>query len=240
MVQGGARLPLSRMTASLPGLLARALPPGAIGHEAGADDWHAELHPVEARLVADAAARRVQEVAATRACARRALADLGAPVAYLDRDEQRVPRWPAGVVGSLTHSRDYAASAVAWSRDLAGLGIDAETIERVARANIESAIATPREARWVAGCEPALRGHALALLFSAKEAAYKCVFPRTREVVGFAAAAFELAGDLAADCGEFRVQFSATTQASRWGTIAGRFSTDQSRMVTAAWLQAHE
>ncbi len=41
-------------------------------------------------------------------------------------DSDRVPQWPAGVVGSMTHCEGYRAAAVARSDELTGIGIDAE------------------------------------------------------------------------------------------------------------------
>jgi 4'-phosphopantetheinyl transferase EntD len=40
----------------------------------------------------------------------------------------RTPVWPDGVVGSITHTGDFAAAAVAWAADIAGLGIDSEQV----------------------------------------------------------------------------------------------------------------
>ena len=40
--------------------------------------------------------------------------------------EDRAPIWPDRVVGSITHTGDFAAAAVAWAADIAGLGIDSE------------------------------------------------------------------------------------------------------------------
>jgi 4'-phosphopantetheinyl transferase EntD len=36
----------------------------------------------------------------------------------------RAPIWPDGVVGSITDTGDFAAAAVAWAADIAGLGIE--------------------------------------------------------------------------------------------------------------------
>ena len=51
-----------------------------------------------------------------RACARAALANLGQGEAVIGIDEAGAPLWPAGVVGSITHTKGYAAALVAKAR----------------------------------------------------------------------------------------------------------------------------
>ncbi|MFF4689931.1 hypothetical protein [Streptomyces sp. NPDC001307] len=39
---------------------------------------------------------------------------------------RRAPRWPEGIVGSMTHCAGYHAAAVARGRSVAALGVDGE------------------------------------------------------------------------------------------------------------------
>src|ERR1700761_3617241 len=71
------------------------------------------LFPDEEALLGRAVEKRRREFAAGRGCARRALAALGLPPAPLLPGEGGAPRWPDGVVGSITHCAGYAAAAVA-------------------------------------------------------------------------------------------------------------------------------
>ena len=70
------------------------------------------------------------ELEAGRAYAKRALAMIGIENVDLPVGPDRAPRWPEGVVGSLTHVRglngSHVAAAVGWARDIRGLGIDVE------------------------------------------------------------------------------------------------------------------
>ena len=85
----------------------------------------------------------------------------------------------------MTHCTGYRASAVAWSRDIAALGIDAEShaplpagvLERIARSEEREQL------RALAAAESSI--HWDRLLFSAKESVYKAWFPLTEEWLGF-------------------------------------------------------
>src|SRR5918999_1940431 len=80
----------------------------------------------EAAAVAGAGAERRREFGTVRWCARKALRQLGVPAVSILPDEDRAPRWPVGVVGSMTHCARYRAAVVARSGELRGVGIDAE------------------------------------------------------------------------------------------------------------------
>lgn len=161
----------------LPSLVASAWAPE--------DDPRAELFPEEEAIVARAVERRRRAFATTRACARRALAELGVEPCAVLRGERGEPLWPDGIVGSMTHCDGYRGAAVASSSDLASLGIDAEPhgplSERVVRR-----IALPeeqRQLRELAAADASL--HWDRLLFCAKEATYKAWYPLARRWLGF-------------------------------------------------------
>ena len=127
---------------------------------------------------------RQREFATARACARRALARLGVKPVALVPHADRSPCWPDGIVGSITHTRDLCLVALARRGRLASLGID---IERVtgASTDIEELVCTPAERRWLDARPAALRGANIRLLFSAKEAFYKCQHPLTKTYLDF-------------------------------------------------------
>ena len=81
-------------------------------------------------------AKRQAEYLAGRLCAREAPHQLCGQALVPGRDEDGVPLWPAGTVGSITHGAGRAAAMVALARDWRGLGIDLEkhlSTERAAR-----------------------------------------------------------------------------------------------------------
>ncbi|MPV87874.1 4'-phosphopantetheinyl transferase superfamily protein [Georgenia ruanii] len=151
----------------------------------------AALPPEEAALVAAATPERRREFAAARSCARRALAQLGVapqPI-LLDRDvpawAARAPRWPEGVVGSMTHSDGYHAAAVARASVIAAVGVDAEPNEPLP-AGVRELVTTDEERALLARLSGTRADVAWdRLVFSAKESVYKAWFPLTRRWLDF-------------------------------------------------------
>ncbi len=127
----------------------------------------ADLLGVELDAVAHAAPVRVGEFAAGRVAARRALAALGIGPVAVPVDARRLPVWPRGVVGSITHCAGMVASAVAWSDDLTAIGIDGELAAPL-EPEVVDAVATAAERAALAD------GLTATVLFSAKESFYKC------------------------------------------------------------------
>jgi enterobactin synthetase component D len=127
----------------------------------------------------DPAARRQAEYQAGRELAATLLAGLGARTVQVGADADRAPRWPEGFVGSISHSRHLLGVAVGRQADTRGLGIDLEAIaDAEAIEAIEAVCMLPDEHGLVAAALP--RADWATLVFSAKEALYKCQFPLTR------------------------------------------------------------
>lgn len=132
-----------------------------------------DIDPRERALVANAVETRQREFAAGRLCARRALTRLEVPSAPLLADADRMPRWPDGFTGTISHVHDFCGVAVARRSHVSGLGFD-----------VEPALDLPRDAwrivltndeRTSLNALPEFdRGVRGRLIFSAKEAFYKC------------------------------------------------------------------
>src|SRR6185503_18375584 len=77
----------------------------------------------------EAVPKRQAQFRAGRYCAMLAIQALhgGSPM-LVGRDANGAPLWPEGVVGSITHTDDVAAAAVASAADVLSLGIDTERI----------------------------------------------------------------------------------------------------------------
>lgn len=93
------------------------------------------------------------------------------------RDASRRPIWPDGAVGSITHCDSLAAAAVGLSSRFASLGIDTEGIlDSSAVTEVRELVSHPGEMALLRhGGLPA--DVSLTLIFSAKEALYKCLNP---------------------------------------------------------------
>jgi 4'-phosphopantetheinyl transferase EntD len=165
--------------------LVGTLLPAASCAETFADAPESAMFPAEVAVVVGAVAERRREFGTVRYCARKALRRIGVrPVAILP-DSDRAPRWPAGVVGSMTHCAGYRAAAVARSGDLSAIGIDAEPHAALPRAALDLVLRDEERARLraLAAGRPGL--HWDRILFCAKEAVYKAWFPRTRRWLDF-------------------------------------------------------
>jgi 4'-phosphopantetheinyl transferase EntD len=166
-------------------VLDQILPPRVAAVESFGEVPGATLFPEEAAVVARAVSQRRTEFATARACARAALARLGEPPAPILPGMRGAPRWPAGLVGSITHCHGYRAAAVARATDVATLGLDAEPGEALPD-GVFDVIALPGEQARIA--ELAAVAPSVCwdrLLFCAKEAVYKAWFPVAQRWLGF-------------------------------------------------------
>ena len=144
----------------------------------------AGLTPEERAYIEPAVPKRRAEFATARALARRGLVALGLPPARLVPRSNRAPVWPAGVVGSISHTADYCAVVVDRHPPIRSVGLDVETLRIMGRDIIEH-IATPRERAWLDGRGRVERNDLALLLFSAKEAYYKCQYLLTGTFLDF-------------------------------------------------------
>ncbi|WP_234536940.1 4'-phosphopantetheinyl transferase family protein [Streptomyces shenzhenensis] len=171
------------------------LPAAVMSAESFGDEPDAWLFPEERTALGEVGEPRRREYTTVRHCARRALGGLGLAPAPLVAGARGAPRWPEGVVGSMTHCAGYRAAATAHRSDVHTLGIDAEPHAPLPDGVLEY-IALPQEASEVtrlARHTPAV--HWDRLLFCAKEAVYKAWFPATQSWLGFEGAAISLAPD---------------------------------------------
>lgn len=152
-------------------MIERILPAEVATAESFSDPADGWLFPEERAAVAGAVQQRVAEFTTARGCARRALADLGLPAMLIPVTEGGAPRWPAGVVGSITHCTGYRAAAV--SGDAVAIGIDAEPHAPLP-ADAVATVVRAEEERLLEDLSAAAPSvHWDRLVFSAKESVYK-------------------------------------------------------------------
>jgi len=142
-----------------------------------------ELYPEERVSIQNAVAKRQREFGAGRLCARKAMARLEIKDGPLLKGPDGSPVWPAGIVGAISHSNTWCGSAVARQKDIRGIGLDIETIDRV-NIIIAKKVLSPVEMEWVNASDEEAQKR-LALLFSAKETIFKCVAPVYGKRFGF-------------------------------------------------------
>jgi len=154
------------------GLVSRLLVPGLVGAEIEDRGQPISLLPLEEELVAQAAEKRRRDFALGRACARAALAGLGHNGVAIGKGEHGAPLWPAGIVGSITHTGGYAAALAGSAQQFTGIGLDAERMGGVTE-NLWPRLFDEDERDHLAGLDVAGKAMAATLFFSAKEAAFK-------------------------------------------------------------------
>jgi 4'-phosphopantetheinyl transferase EntD len=152
------------------------------------------LLPQEQQFLARAVPKRVHEFAAGRACARAALAQLGFNDIALPVGADRAPVWPAGITGSITHTDGFCAAVVAARGDIRALGLDAELVDSV-KPHLWRRICSPEELALLQSAQPDEAIAAATLIFSAKEAFYKCQHFLTGQWLGFSDLSISIAPD---------------------------------------------
>jgi 4'-phosphopantetheinyl transferase EntD len=148
-----------------------SLPGIKIGHRLISPGDEYALKPDEICAVASSATKVRRASGAARIVARELLADFGHIECAVPKAPSGAPIWPAGMVGSLAHDHRVAVAAIAKSYRFFALGIDIEPAE-VLPSELLDIVATPQERLQIRN-DP-YHGR---LLFAAKEAVYKAVFP---------------------------------------------------------------
>jgi enterobactin synthetase component D len=175
---------------------------------------------------------------AGRICAREALRRC-APEhadAPIPSGRHREPVWPADIVGSITHTRRFASAAVARRADARGIGLDFEDIvtDEVA-ARIAPTVAAADEIAALVRATGWGLGAVVTLVFSAKEALYKCLFPAVGRYFDFLDARLD---DVDVARATFRARLlGALGPGFRAGhTLEGRFERAPEAICTATLL----
>ncbi len=127
-----------------------------------------------------AVAKRKAEYLAGRLCAREALQQATGVGAIPGTGEDRAPQWPAGSVGSITHSDGRAAAIVGRASRYASVGLDMEWVMADERAvKLAGQILTDGEQKRFARALKERPGESLTLAFSLKESLFKALYPLT-------------------------------------------------------------
>jgi 4'-phosphopantetheinyl transferase EntD len=147
-------------------------------------DCERGLYPTESAAIENAVAKRRREFAAGRVCARNAMVRLGIQACPIPVGAMGEPVWPDGVKGSITHDGGYAIVGLAAANDIGLLGIDLARSDPLG--GLTKLICTDDEIadmpRWRSSfrdCDP------FKVVFSLKEAVYKCLFPIVRRIFDF-------------------------------------------------------
>ncbi len=195
---------------------------------ATADDRPEAAHPEEQRLVGGASQARRDEFARGRACARAALLALGVDA----RDLPLLPgargavRWPTGTTGSITHTTGWtgavAARRAGWG-GVSSVGLDAEVGHPLDDDVLEvvASAAERRDLDLLGSGHPAVPWSVV--LFAAKEAVYKAVYPLVGEPLDH--------GDVQVRLHRSRFVGRAAGRGSRHLRVRGRWWTERGTVI---------
>lgn len=208
------------------------------------DDPPAPFPSEAACLSPNAVDKRRREFAAGRAAAHRAMAALGLTAEPILIGPKRAPIWPTGLIGSISHCRSAAVAVATKGEDIQALGVDLEEDTPLSDDLIPQ-ICRPAERAWLS--RQANPGQLAKVIFSAKEAAYKCQYHLSQQFFGFEGMELDLTLDNSACatsnhahvtlCGRFSACFTAERAPFLTGDrIEGRFAIGEGLIATAAQL----
>lgn len=131
--------------------------------------------------------KRKAEYLAGRIVVQHALSALGLAVAQqqVGIEKDRAPVWPKDIVGSISHTDEFAVCCVARAADISLIGVDSELIlSASAASSLAAEIHNESELKLTinAGFNEAV---GTSIIFSAKESLYKALYPVVRCYFGF-------------------------------------------------------
>ncbi len=132
--------------------------------------------------------KRQIEFLCGRLCVKRALESLGflKPIPPVPMDQDRIPIWPSGLMGSISHTDRLATAVVGRRSNVIWLGIDVERrMREVTEPFIQQVCSEADELTDLAVAHPSSREEALTVIFSAKESVYKAMAPMDQRRLGF-------------------------------------------------------
>jgi enterobactin synthetase component D / holo-[acyl-carrier protein] synthase len=191
-----------------------------------------EIYPEELAYIQRAVPKRRAEFATARILARNALAAIGAPPIALVPTADRAPVWPSGIVGSISHTSDYCAVVVGRSPPVYSVGLDIENL-RVIDASMMKLILTEREQAWLGAQPPASRNDLAIVMFSCKEAYYKCQYPVSRGFLDF----LDVELELEKAHGTFEARVLKAGWPARVAHLSGRFAIQSDKVFCGVELR---
>jgi 4'-phosphopantetheinyl transferase EntD len=216
------------------GMICELLPPGVASVECFGDVEGVTLFAEEESVIERAVDGRRRAFATARHCARQALGTLGITPVPIPRGERGCPCWPDEVVGSITHCSGYRAAVAARTATAAAIGIDALPAGPLPR-GVLPRVASLAEREHVAELGQHAPGVSWErLLFSAKEALYKALYPLTRAELGFSDASVTF------DSETFTAVVTIADpihRGARVASLGGRWLARDDLLVTAVVLQ---
>ncbi len=143
------------------------------------------ISQMESCLIGSASINRQREFACGRYYAHQVLQNLGCDVSIIGQDKDGCPQWPEGIVGSISHTDDYCIAAAGTAACIGSIGIDLEKSKRLKSRLWPRLFNSCEIARLNDIADPVEQQRQATIIFSAKEAFYKCNFPLSKKRIVF-------------------------------------------------------
>jgi len=138
-------------------------------------NYQTPLSPVELKIIEDSSLSRMKEFRAGRSISKEAAAFLGIEIASIPKDNNGCPLWPSTVVGSISHKAGFCGAMLGHRNAYSSIGLDIELVEHLNK-DVWSVFASTQEIDQASSCAMDT-GLFANLIFSAKEAFFKCLYP---------------------------------------------------------------
>lgn len=173
--------------------------------------------------------KRKEDFLAGRYCAKKSLDKFNYNLTELQISKDRSPKWPTGIVGSISHTKSLAIAVT--SNTCSALGIDVEeniALERYQK--IKHLILSYEEEQLIK--DDLVIG--ATLIFSSKEALYKLIYPMCKQYFGFLEATVRSFGS-----GEFSISLHSEQDAIKAynGTFIGKYYLFSGKVLTLLYLK---
>ena len=200
---------------------------------ASVDACDRPLFPSEHAAIANACPSRISEFRAGRQCARVALEQLGLEATTIPAGDARMPCWPSGFVGSISHTGQHAIATVARSQCYAGIGVDVEEPGEL-DASLVDLICGPAELASMRSMPSNQTRLQAKTIFSIKESVFKCQFPITGVWLEFT----DIEVAIASNRASFEATFLRDARPFQRGHIVvGRVRETADYILSSAWLR---
>jgi 4'-phosphopantetheinyl transferase EntD len=190
-----------------------------------------ELHPDERALTGKMAAKRLADFRASRYVASNALSQLGHSDFAILINQQRGPIWPPGIIGSLSHCSEIAVAVAIDDRSIASIGIDVEAYYEMEE-NLRKLICSEQEMKHLRSIgQPELMSK---IVFSIKEAIYKCLNPLIQQWIDFKDVSIVLDKNKQTYVANLNSELTARLGCS---TISGRWLINEQHVYSSCWIK---
>lgn len=201
--------------------------------EGNPDTMDGKLHPVEETYIAHAVDKRRREFKAGRLLAKEILNELGIHNFPLKISAQRLPLWPKGICGCISHTYGYCGVAVGKSNGFLSIGFDVETLGRI-KEKLWPTIFNKEEIDWLKTFDTKKQNNFATLLFSAKECFFKMQFPLTKKWLNF----HDLCVKVKYNNHTFKITLKVSIKSLNKSNLKGKFYFSKAYVLTGMELRA--